>query len=165
MLEALSKHENTGCAHIRMLLKYPDLYQIKPEIVRMFLKSFYKILWEDDSPLATKLKLDVLVGTHNEGAFVEVRSNEVCTAEGIVPLIKPREKRANGNSIFVNHLDAASIRRVQLARFFADEVNHHSVPIDPEVMHNRMNHHGMSFLETTGSYLAKNLPFFTLSFI
>jgi len=28
-----------------------------------------------------------------------------------------------------------------------------------------MNHHGMAFLDATGSYLAKNLPFYTINFV
>ena len=30
-------------------------------------------------------------------------------------------------------------------------------------MKNRMNRHGLAFLEITGSFIAKNLPFFTVT--
>jgi len=70
------------------------------------MKSFYKILWDEDNLLGQKLMLDVLIGDHQEGGFLEVRSNEACNSAGIAPLITPRESIAGGNSIFVNHLDA-----------------------------------------------------------
>ena len=54
-LDALVKPENTGDSHIRMLLKYPDMYGIDGEIVKMFLRSFYKILWDQKNPLSNKL--------------------------------------------------------------------------------------------------------------
>jgi len=41
----------------------------------MFLRSYFKILWDDENPLSSKLKLDVLVGSHKEAVFLEVRSN------------------------------------------------------------------------------------------
>jgi len=36
MLEALTTPENNGCSHLKMLLRHPELYQIKPNIVKMF---------------------------------------------------------------------------------------------------------------------------------
>ena len=132
----------------------------------MFLISFYKILWNKENPLKNKLFLDNLVGSHSEVAFLEVRANEACKTAQIAPLIKPNSENKNdGKSLFVNHIDAVSIRRLQLAKFFANEINHHQEPIDPEVMHHRMNKHGLAFLEVTGSYIAKNLPFYTLNFV
>lgn len=60
-----------------MLLKYPERFAIRKEIVIMFLKSFYKILWNKDDELYKKLNLEVLSGDHIESAFVEVRSENV----------------------------------------------------------------------------------------
>jgi hypothetical protein len=66
-------------------------------------------------------------------------------------------------SVFVNHLDASSIRRSLLAQFFSNKVNHHMDPVDPVKMHNRLNHHGYIALDKTGSYAAKDLPFYTIN--
>lgn len=37
--------------------------------------------------------------------------------------------------------------------------------IDPEIMHHRMNKHGLGFLEITGSKVAKHLPFYALDLV
>lgn len=43
----------------------------------MFIRAFYKILWNKDDDLYQKLELDVLLGDHTESAFIEVRSEDV----------------------------------------------------------------------------------------
>lgn len=59
------------------MVKYPDQFSIRKEIVEMFLVSFFKILWNKDDNLYSKLELEVLSGDHRESAFVEVRSEHV----------------------------------------------------------------------------------------
>lgn len=76
------------------------------------------------------------------------------------PLIITKDKKT---SVFINHLDAVSIRRAQLAKFFVDIVNRNQDDISPLTMHNRLNHHGYIALEITGSYAAKGLPFYTIN--
>lgn len=44
------------------MLKAPDNYGIRPEIIKMFIKSYYKVLWDQSNPLSEKLILDNLVG-------------------------------------------------------------------------------------------------------
>lgn len=162
LLSFLMKPENTGCAHIKRMLRMPDFYSIRLEIVQMFLTSFYKVLWNGDSSLKGRLRLDRLVGQHKEAAFLEVRSNEACKTAQIAPLIKQKNE---AGQIYTNHIDAVSIRRMELAKYFVNEVNHHQEPLDVETMHHRLNKHGLAFLEVTGSYIAKNLPFYTLNFV
>jgi hypothetical protein len=36
-------------------------------------------------------------------------------------------------------------------------------PVDPIKMSNRLNHHGYISLEITGSYVARDLPFYTIN--
>ncbi len=131
ILEALTKPENVGDSHLRMLLKYYEKYSINPDLVKLFLKSYYKLLWDKKNLLSSKLKLEVLVGEHRESAFLEVRSNEACTKAQLAPLITPREPGSEGLSIFINHLDAVSIKRVELAKFFAIDIGHHQQGLDP----------------------------------
>jgi Glu-tRNA(Gln) amidotransferase subunit E-like FAD-binding protein len=71
------KAENIGDLHIKMMLKYPEQFAIRKEIVTMFLISFYKLLWNKDDDLSKKLNLEILSGDHKESAFVEVRSEHV----------------------------------------------------------------------------------------
>lgn len=60
-----------------MMLKYPDRFAIRKEIVTMFITSFFKLLWNKDEELSKKLDLEILSGDHRESAFVEVRSEHV----------------------------------------------------------------------------------------
>jgi len=176
-LEALTEPENNGDIHLRMLLKHPDLYAINANLVKMAIKSFFKLLWDKENEDSTKLHLEILVGDHHESAFLEVRSNEACTKAKLAPLISPKEQKTDGLSIFINHLDAISPRRVELAKFFANYIGHHQQGLEPvsislltsllifqkEILYNRMKHHGLAFLEATGSYVAKNLPFYSMN--
>ena len=131
-LNALTSPENNGDSHLRMLLRYPDMYSIDVNIVKMAITSFYKLLWDKTNPDSAKLHLEVLVGDHQESAFLEVRSNESCTKARLAPLIQPKEAKVGGLSIFVNHLDAVSIRRVDLAKFFTTYVGrHHQEGLEP----------------------------------
>lgn len=166
ILDALIEPENIGDSHIKMLVKYPEEYSIDGELVKKFIRSFYKLLWDKSNPYSQHLKLVLLVGDHYETGFLEVRSNDACTKAQMAPLITPKEPGKEGISLFVNHLDAASLRRVEIAKFFANYVAHHNQEgMDPVLIHNRMNHHALAFLEITGSYLAKNLPFYTINIL
>lgn len=101
-----------------------------------------------------------------EGAFLEVKSNEMCLEKHLAPLIAPKKKIDDEwKSVFLNHIDAASQKRRDIALFFSDKVNHHQEPIDADIMFHRLDKHGLSFLEVTGSKLAKYLPFFTLELV
>lgn len=86
------KPENTGCFHIKNLLKFPENYNVRIEIVHMFLKILYRTLWDKNNLLSEKIILDGLVGQKEEKAFLEVRSNEACKKTNSAPLIHPRIK-------------------------------------------------------------------------
>lgn len=62
LMRVLLKPENTGCFHIKSMLKNPDNYNIRVEIIEMFLKSYYKTYWDKSNPLIEKFILDGLVG-------------------------------------------------------------------------------------------------------
>lgn len=174
LLRYLISPENVGCTHLKKILKNPEYYSIRKELIQSLITAFYEILWDKNNSstaessanrnLQKKLKLDGLVGTRQETAFIEVRMNEACGKAGIAPLIAGRSQDRK-LSVFVNHIEAVGIRRKQLAKFFAEKVNRHQEPIEWETLYNRMNKHGLAFLEVTGSYVAKNLPFFTLNFV
>jgi hypothetical protein len=91
----------------------------------MFIVAYFKILWNGDAPqLAEKLRLESLVGTPQEEAFLEVRSNEICQEMDLVPLVPAKRRHEEGDQsvamqIFVNHIDAAAQTRRRLAKFFA----------------------------------------------
>lgn len=59
------------------MLKYPEQFEIRKELVKMFLNSMYKILWNKTNELSKKIELEILTGDHRESAFIEVRSANV----------------------------------------------------------------------------------------
>lgn len=164
LLNAITESENEGDVHISLMLKSPDLYAVRVQSIQYFLRVFYSLLW-NDSDYQDKLTLDVLAGSHEEKAFIEIRTEDTCNIEQISPLVSPRDGDSTSMSVFVNHIDAASIRRAQLAEFFASKIARQSDDITPETMYKRMNHHGLYFLDVTGSYVAKDLPFYTATFV
>jgi hypothetical protein len=76
-----------GDLHLRLLAKNPSMYNISADLLDKFLRSFYLTLWEDKK-ISKKIRLDVLVGSHNEKAFLEIKSNAVCTKDDLAPLFK-----------------------------------------------------------------------------
>lgn len=58
---------------------------------------------------------------------------------------------------YVNHIDAASIRRKvfllnkqELSKFFSENSNSNGIPFEVDVMHHRLNKKGLMYLEITG---------------
>lgn len=164
LLNVIASYKNLGDAHLRLLLKYPELYGIRKELVEDFIRVFFKTLWnkegETNEIYSSKINLDILNGEHSESAFVEVRSNDSCQNLQLAPLIKTKDKKI---SVFVDHLDAVSFLREDLAKFFSEKATMFDAKIDSEIMHKRLNHHGFVSLETTGSFIAKGLPFDTIT--
>ena len=157
LLLALTKPENHGDLHIRLMLKQPEWYQLNAKLVPMVLRSFYGQLWQQNS----KVDLRVLTGVSNPQAFFEVSSSQTCQDKGMAPMLTPRE---NGHSVLISHLDAVSLRRKDLANFFARIANATPRKVDKEQLHQRLDRHGWLALETTGSRIASGLPFYTLMY-
>jgi len=160
LIEKVSQPTNIGDSHLKLMLEQPELYSIVPTTVEYFVKSFYKVLWDQTNPYRNLLYLDILPGFHYETAFLEVRNNQIC--EGLAPAIAPW---SSSYSILVNHLDAVTDRRKQLSSFFAVKIAKNNDGITENKLLNRMNHHGMLFLDVTGSRIAKELPFYTALFV
>lgn len=166
LMAMLLRPDNMGSTHFKKMLRNPQNYAVRPGLITSFLKVFFKILWDRENPTREKLFLESYVGDHDEQALVEIRSNEACMTAQVAPLINPRGKNSKkGPSVFINHIDATSIRRAQTARFFSDEARKMQIDVDPILMHHRLNKHGKAFLEVTGHYVAKKLPFYTLNLV
>mmetsp|Transcript_8546 Transcript_8546/g.26784 ORF Transcript_8546/g.26784 Transcript_8546/m.26784 type:complete len:278 (+) Transcript_8546:3-836(+) len=167
LLQKLTEVENQGDSHIRLMLKQPEWFQLHQLLVPMVLRSFYGLLWmqhqDPTSSLyaAPKLKLQILSGVSNPQAFFEVTSSALCEGSGIAPMMTPRQ---GSHAVLISHIDAVSLRRRELAAFFARVANATPRKLDVEKMHQRLDRHGWLALETTGSRLASNLPFFTLTY-
>lgn len=143
------------------MLRYEQKYMIRKELVENFILAFYKLLWNKEDELSSKLNLVVLSGDHMEEAFIEVRSESECLKEHISPLI-PNISKTDNISVFVNHIDIIKVRRRQLSEFFSNRMNHSQEEVDLERMYNRMIHHGNAYLNIFGLFSAKGLPFYSI---
>lgn len=167
LLQKLTEAENHGDSHMRLLLKKPGWFQLNQYLVPMAIKSFYHLLWlqntDERSPLhkSPKLKLEVLVGQSDPKAFLEVSSGELCHNGGFAPMLTPRTTQ---RAVLISHLDAVSIRREELAAFFSRIANASPRKINKDQLHQRLDRHGWLSLETTGSRIAAGLPFYTLTY-
>lgn len=92
LMTALLKPENIGCLHLKSIMKNPESYDVRPDLVRYFMRSFFTILWNKRSPTHHKLILEVMAGRHEERAFLEVRTNEACVRQHAAPLITPKRR-------------------------------------------------------------------------
>ena len=92
--------------------------------MREFIRSFYGLMWDEDSPLAKQLEFTVLAKSNHEKAFVTIEVSKGCQLEGKAPLIVPFKVARSGDkssftSVFINHADAVKTRRKELALFFS----------------------------------------------
>ena len=159
LLKIVALPRNVGDSHFKLMLEYPQLYSIRAEVVRHFITAFYSLLWDTTSHLHKLLEIDVLSGEHHEMGYVEIRNSDECIYEGISPLFP------KSISMYLNYIDAVSVRRRQLAEFFAVKIARNRDGITTDKLYKRINHHGLLFLDTTGSYIAKHLPFYTALFL
>lgn len=161
LLDKLADIDNQGDSHFRLLLKRPDWYELHPELTPMVLKAFYTLLWQQNRETPAKLQLRVLAGESDPQAFMEVSCGGQCKQQAAAPMLRPKEGQ---QSVFVSHLDAASIRRQELASFFAKVSRSTPRKISQKTLHARLDRHGWSALETTGSRIAAGLPFFSMTY-
>lgn len=164
LLQLLVQPDGVGDLHLKNMLSYPELYSIKPTALELFIEVFYQTLWDETNALSALLYLEVLPKEHNETAFLDIRTYEECSVLQVAPLIVPRNGNSDNLSLFVNHLDAVNVKRAQLSGFFAEKVARSQDGISPERFLGRLKHHGLNFLDVTGSLIAHDLPFYSASF-
>mmetsp|Transcript_11364 Transcript_11364/g.12880 ORF Transcript_11364/g.12880 Transcript_11364/m.12880 type:complete len:91 (-) Transcript_11364:24-296(-) len=87
-------------------------------------------------------------------------------------MLKAKDKDLGVNAYY-NHHEASKARRSQVAYFITNMLNHGSECLDncdasarvqynAQTIEHRFDNHALSFLEVTGSNIAKNLPFYTV---
>jgi hypothetical protein len=159
LLHIVANSRNVGDSHLRFMLEYPQMYSIRPSVVQSAIRAVFDVFWKKEKGLDRLIQVDVLTGEHKEKAYLEVRVSEDCQYEGASPILpKPLD-------LFINFIDAVSPRRKQLAEFFAVKIGKNQNGLTSEKLFKRMNHHGLLFLDITGSLLVKDLPFYTALFV
>ena len=49
--------ENLGDSHLRLLLKNSDNYSVDNDLVKMFIKAYFNLLWDQDNDLSSRLQV------------------------------------------------------------------------------------------------------------
>lgn len=164
MLNLLVNPSGIGDLHLKNLLKHSELYSARPEAVQYLIRSYYELLWDKSNSINQYIALEILPGSHNETAWLEIKSVQECFTLQVAPLVTPREGSKTELSVFVHHYDGVLIKRNSISLFFAEKIAKQQDGITTERFVNRMNHHGNLFLDTTGEIIAGNLPFYTANF-
>ncbi len=113
LLDVIAAPEHIGCGHLAGMARRPELYEVRPGLLRATLRAFYRLLWTG----APELQLEVLEGSHAEVELIVVRSCEGSGFWGRCPTIAPNSPDALPR--FVYHIDAAAWARRRLAHLLA----------------------------------------------
>jgi len=156
LLEHLVDPAHVGCGHIRLMLQRSDEYGIRTELVRSFLRSFYRLWWDG----APELTLTLLPGGHEEAAVVNVRVDGLAWGYSAIPLIAPA---CGGSQMFVNHPDVQALLRDAVIDFYLR--GHGAVSVaNEQAFRNAFAELGERFLTVTLGHLAQGLPLFEVEF-
>ena len=144
----------------------PFIYILRCTYLFVFWDLFRRYFRDGDDALSKQLNFTVLDTKHTEGAWVNVRVSKGCREEMKVPLITPRKDTSSGDaksssSIFLSHPDAASVRRRQLADWFARQDPKHHVQAD--ALFAQLERAGMAALSETARHLARGMPIYTVT--
>jgi hypothetical protein len=153
LLEELLKPEHIGCGHLKLMLTRPDDYGVRSELTLAFLKTFFQSLWAGGP-----VEYVVLEGDHQEGAVVNVVLAGEVNGETPIPTITPQVR---GQQMFVNHPQAASFLRWELA-IGIDQLT--PVTVEPTSFHHAIGELANRQLGHTLQALAKGLPIFEAKF-
>lgn len=164
LLDALTEPENIGDTHLRLLMGKPEMYSINSTILKYFIRAFYNTLWDTNNTYSETLYLDILQDSHKETAFLEIKVNDECINELVAPLVAPSNEDFDGVSLLINHVNAVIVRRAQNSAFIAEKIDK-GEHVSSEQLFKRIKHHGLLFLDVTGSYVSKDLPFYTAEFV
>lgn len=124
LLELLSDPNNIGCGHIKLMLNNADQYGIRKELVRAFIKAFYKLLWSENQRIAMptglpkhpSVRMRVLEHEHEESAVLIIQVEELEQGENpdaLVPALTPSSTR----QVFVYTPQLVQLGRAHIAQF------------------------------------------------
>lgn len=95
MLLLLNQTSHQGSRVIRKFLEFPQKYEIRPELTSSMIRAFYRLLWDrdtimdDETPLFTKMHLEVYMDKPHPKAWVSVRSGSSCEIAGSAHMVAP----------------------------------------------------------------------------
>lgn len=76
IVQIISEPNNIGDVHFKTLLNQYQKLNIRKALIQIFIQVYYRMLWDKSEPYSGKLKLEQLVGSHQEDAFIDVRHDK-----------------------------------------------------------------------------------------
>jgi len=154
LLKLLVEPDNVGCKHLKYLLKGgygPDVPQ--PRIVELGIQAFHEVMWNKTFAGSEKLCYMMLKGPHKEKAFVNIQTAQHCNDQNLAPLISPQ---TCFNSMFVNHPEAITAFRKELADLFMADAS------KSKAMQTAMGDMYVTGISKTVAQILKGYPMFTV---
>lgn len=154
LLQKLTDPRFIGCGHLGRMLRFPEQYPgVRPDVVRFFMKKFFRAKWEGNP----RMQYAILHGDHREGAVVNVQANRALDAQTPVPLMQPN---VNGSQVFLLNQqmdDLAEERWLENALEITGMREFHAQRCRQVMIETREAH-----LTSTASALAKNKPMYNV---
>ncbi len=158
LLEYYTEPDAVGCGHLKLMMKFPERYGVRPGLIADIIHSMWSTRWEG----APEFEYVVLGGAHQEGAVVNVTVDQKLWAFSRIPLLSPS---VDGHQMFVNHPQVARYLREHVCEFLLRVEN--LLPVVPSSRHalaDCVHEMGDTHLKATLSVLAKGLPVFEVRF-
>ena len=160
--EAVLEHalvpEHIGCGHLRLMMKAPDVYGVRRELVIDLLRAFFRALWARSA----ETEFVPLPGGHDEGAVVNVRVEEPLYSFTHVPLVSPS---CGGTQMFVNHPQVSEYQRAQLVGFLRQQEDVIAISAaEAEALQTEMRSAAAAQMGATLGKLAAGLPIYEIAF-
>lgn len=151
LLDALTSPERVGCGHLRLVLRNPEEYGVRPELTRALLRAVLVRLWRGET-----IDFVILEGDHHEGAVVNVRVDREVHAFTRIPRVVPH---VGDHAIFVNHPEVSTwLRRENATFLFEVDPWLSAHPGRREDFLETVERLGRTQLESTLRHLATSLP-------
>lgn len=155
----LVEPDAVGCGHLRLMLRDPEGYAVRPELTTTVLRTFFRRLWaRHPAP-----EYVVLEGGHAESAVVSVELDvEEVHAYTRIPLMSPR---IEDTEVFVSHPQVARFIRRENAAFLLDELPRlRELGVDAPTFYEELDRLAARQLGATLDALAPELPHYKVEF-
>jgi hypothetical protein len=144
LLVKLLTPSGIGCAYIKSMMQYPEIYSVRSDLVRDVLRAVYLGLWNCEDH---NIKLEVFKGKPQEKAILVAKSNTKINRNSILPMISPN------NNFFVNYPQVTNFILLEMA-----DLMHSIFWVDKEKFLKVATELFETHLKTTFSMLSGGLP-------
>ena len=148
-----------GCGHLRLMLREPERYEVRPGLTAAVLRMFFRRLWaRDPAP-----EYVVLEGGHAESAVVSVGLDvQEVHAYTRIPLLSPR---IEDTEVFVSHPQVARFIRRENVAFLLEELPLlGELGVDGQTFYETLDRLAARQLAATLEALAPELPHYRVEF-